>query len=93
MDEVCGNEGLEDLLPTSRSAGVTGLRKPCRAVGVEVPQDESIILRGQEILKGGGEIRGAGGGGGDVDIEDPEWGMVDDGCDGEMFCGCVQGEK
>ena len=62
-------------------------------MGIEIPQDESIILRGEEIVEGGGEIGGAGGDWRDVDVEDIEWSVIDDGSDCEVFCGCVVGEE
>ena len=48
-DEVCRGEGIEDLLSTSRRAGVARLREPRGAVSIEVPQDNSITLGREEI--------------------------------------------
>ena len=39
-------------------------------MGIEVPQEESVILGGEEIVEGGGEIGRAGGDWRDVYIED-----------------------
>ena len=62
-------------------------------MGVEVSQDESITLGVEESVELWGETGGAGGGRGDVDIEDLELGIVDSGCDGEVFSRGVVGEE
>ena len=92
-DEVGGNKGVEDLLPTSHRSGIAGMRIPCGTVGIEIPQDDSIIRGGKEILKGRGEIGRAGRGRGDIYVENPKWSVVNDGGDGEVFCSCVMGEE
>ena len=61
---------MKNLLPTSHRAGTAGLREPRGTVGIEVPQEESVILGGEEIVEGGGEIGRAGGDWWDVYIED-----------------------
>ena len=92
-DEVGGNKGVEDLLPTSLRSGIAGMRIPCGTVGIEIPQDDSIIRGGKEILKGRGEIGRAGRGRGDIYVENPKWSVVNDGGDGEVLCSCVMGEE
>ena len=41
-------------------------------MGIEVPQEESVILGGEEIIEGGGEIGRAGGDGRNVNVENGE---------------------
>ena len=62
-------------------------------MGIEVPQEESIILGGEEIIEGGGEIGRAGGDGRNVNVENGEWGVVDGGSDCEVLGGCVVGKE
>ena len=62
-------------------------------MGVEVPQEESIILGVEEIIEGGRGIAGPGGDGRDVNIEDVEGSVVDGGPDCEVFCLGVIGEE
>ena len=58
-------------------------------MGIEVPQEESIILGGEEIIEGGGEIGRAGGDGRNVNVENGKWGVIDGGSDCEVLSGCV----
>ena len=62
-------------------------------VGIEVTQDESVTLGLEEWVECRGEIRGAGGTGRDVDVEDVYWVVVDGGSDCEVFSGGVIGEE
>ena len=39
-------------------------------MGIEIPQEESVIPGGEEIVEGGGEVGGAGGDWWDVNVED-----------------------
>ena len=39
-------------------------------MGIEIPQEESVILGGEKIAEGGGEVGGAGGDWWDVNVED-----------------------
>ena len=47
-------------------------------MGVEIPQEESVILGVEEIIEGGRGIAGPGGDRGDVDVEDVKGSVVDD---------------
>lgn len=62
-------------------------------MGIEVPQEESVIPGGEEIIEGGGEIWWAGGDGWNVDVENGKWGVVDGGSDCKVLCGCVVGKE
>ena len=57
-DEVGRDEGVQDLLPTSRCAMVARFREPRRAVSIKVPQEKGIIPGGKEKLEGGSETGG-----------------------------------
>ena len=62
-------------------------------MGVEVTQDESITLGLEEWVEFGGEARWTRGGGRDVDVVDVDAVVVDDGCDGKVFCDDIVGEE
>ena len=62
-------------------------------VGVEVAQDEGIILGLEEWVESRGETRRTGGRRRDVDIEDVYFVFVDESCDGEVFSGDIVGEQ
>lgn len=62
-------------------------------MGVEVPQEESVILGVEEIIEGGRGIAGPGGDRRDVDVEDVEGSVIDGGPDCEVFCLGVIGEE
>ena len=62
-------------------------------MGIEVPQEESVIPGSEETIEGGGEIGWAGGDWWDVNVENGKWGVVDGGSDCEVLGGCVVGKE
>ena len=71
------------------------MRIPRGAVGIEVAQDEGIILgcQSQKSVQRRRVVGRAGGSGRDVDVMDGYGLVVDDGSDGEMFDDVVCGEE
>ena len=62
-------------------------------MGVKVSQDEGIILDVKKSVELWGETGGAGGGRGNVNVEDLKFGIIDGGGDGKVFSRGVVGEE
>ena len=69
-DQIRIQQCLMDGFSSAGSRGVGGGGEPRGVVGVEVTQDESIILGLEELVELRSEAGWTGGGGRDVDIED-----------------------
>ena len=82
-----------DEFPPPCCSGIASLRIPGRVVGVEVTQDEGVILGLEESGERGRIVRWAGRVWGNIDIVDVYWDVVDGDGNGEVFSGRVVGEK
>ena len=83
---------MEEFSPPRR-AGIASVRIPGGVVGVEVTQDEGVILGLEESGERGRIVRWVGRVWGDIDVVYVYWDVVDGDGDGEVFGGRVDGEE